>query len=174
MKETSTISWIITLLSVYCSEFSPKHLYVDIYNFCSPVCYHYCHQSHKMRTISPAMSYLWPTYAAVFDFVLFRIPVIYKADSLQLSQSGHFWILAEHCESTGATCHHHQHLIFCIFRPSHVRTECNTWYFEREIKIHFDWRSFTQLILYLDVSAKKKIWWFLPRSYSSSFLEFHS
>lgn len=91
-KEISTVSWIITLLSIseYCWTFFPKHLRVDIYNFCSPVCYHCNCQSHKMRTVSPAMSYLWPTCAAVFDFVLFRIPVIYKADSPQLSQSGHF------------------------------------------------------------------------------------
>lgn len=119
-RETSTVSWIITLLSVseYCWKFSPKHLHVDIYNFCSPVCCHCNCQSHKMLTVFPAMSYLWRTCAAAFDFVLFRIPVIYKADSPQLSQSGHFWMLAEHCESnlvTGATCHHRQCLIFFVF-----------------------------------------------------------
>lgn len=112
-----------------------------------------------MHTISPAMSYLWPTCAAVFDFVLFRIPVIYKADSPQLSQSGHFWILAEHGESnlfTGATCHHLQCLIFCIFGALQVRTECITWYFERHTKINFVWRCFKQLLLYVEVPGKKK------------------
>lgn len=118
-RETSTVSWIITLLSENCWKFSLKQMRIHIYNFCSPVCYHCSCQSHKMHSVSPAMSYLWPTCGAVFDFVLFRIPVIYKADSLQLPQSGHFYILAVLWESylfTGRTCHHHQIFIFLYFQ----------------------------------------------------------
>lgn len=131
-RETSIVSWIITLLSEYCWKFSPKQMHMHNYNFCSPACYHCSCQSKKKWA-----QYLQQSHISGLHVVqcLTLFSSGYLSSTKQTACSFHNLAIFRSWQCSERATYSQDVLViitnsssfFCIFRASQLITEWSTW-----------------------------------------------
>lgn len=130
-RETSIVSWIITLLSEYCWKFSPKQMHMHNYNFCSPACYHCSCQSkkneHNISSKVISLAYMWCSVWLCSPQDTCHLQSRQPAAStiwpfLDLGSALRELLIHRTCLSSSPILH-----FFCIFRASQLITEWSTW-----------------------------------------------